>query len=179
REPGRRCYHSLRCAMTTGQLLTLSSIRMATVFYVVSLALYLARGNYLKAYRTAWTVACILYLVHVWCAFQFFHGWSHWAAYRQTASQTRDLFGMEWGGGLYFNYVFSSVWVADTVWLWRISDTYHIRPRWIGAAIHSFLAFMFLNATVIFATGFSRWFAVVATVGLALLWLRTRTIRAW
>jgi hypothetical protein len=164
--------------MTHGQSFTLWSIRMATAFYVASLSLYLARGNrrWEGSCRLAWTAGCILYLAHVWGAFQFFHGWSHLAAYRETARRTGELFGIEWGGGLYFNYLFSVVWLADTVWSWRSLDTYHHRPSWAGAAIHSFLAFMFFNATVVFASGFGRWLAVAATMGLVLLWLRARTI---
>jgi hypothetical protein len=164
--------------MTNGQSFTLWSIRMATAFYVVALSLCLVRANrrWKAAFRLAWTAGCILYLTHVWGAFQFFHSWSHLAAYRETARRTRELFGIEWGGGLYFNYLFSLVWLADTVWLWKSLDTYHHRPSWVGTAIHAFLAFMFFNATVIFASGFSRWLGVAATTALVLLWLRARTL---
>jgi len=150
---------------------------MATGFYVASLSLLFApqSDRWRKAYRIAWTAGCILYLAHVWGAFQFFHGWSHLAAYRQTARQTKELFGLEWGGGLYFNYLFSLAWVADVLWLWSSVETYQSRPRWVGRAIHSFLAFMFFNATIIFASGFSRWFGICAAMGLGILiWRRTQ-----
>jgi len=162
--------------MTNGQLFTLWSIRISAATYVASLSLLLGPRNerFRKAYRIAWTAGCILYLAHVCGAFQFFHAWSHLAAYRQTARQTRELFGMEWGGGLYFNYLFSLFWVADVLWSWSNFDAYQNRPRWVGATIHSFLAFMFFNATIIFASGFTRWFGICATMELAILiWRRT------
>jgi hypothetical protein len=163
--------------MTNGQLFTLWSIRMSTAIYVASLSLLLCpcKNRWRKAYRITWTAACIFYLAHVSGAFQFFHGWSHLAAYRETARQTRELFGLEWGGGLYFNYLFSLVWLADVLWAWASFDAYQSRPRWIGAAIHSFLAFMFFNATIVFGSGFRRWFGICAAMGLAILvWRRMR-----
>jgi hypothetical protein len=165
--------------MTNGQLFTFWSIRLATVFYVASLLLYFAQGNQRaeKGYRLTWTIGCIFYLAHVWAAFQFFHGWSHLAAYQETARQTTMRFGIDWGGGLYLNYAFSVIWVADTAWQWKSFDTYRRRPSWGSRTIHWFLAFMFFNATVIFASGFSRWFGVAATVGLTLTSLVARKSR--
>src|SRR5438093_1092947 len=164
--------------MANGQSLTLWAIRIATPSYVAALSPYLARGNrrWEGPSRLAWTAGCMFYLVHVWGAFQFFHGWSHLAAHRETARRTAELFGINWGGGLYFNYVFTLVWLVDTLWWWRGFDAYRNRPNWLGTAIHSFLAFMFFNATVIFASGFVRWIGTAATTGLVLLWLRARTI---
>lgn len=34
------------------------------------------------------------------------------ALYQETAQLTAEVFGVNWGGGLYFNYVFTAVWVA-------------------------------------------------------------------
>jgi hypothetical protein len=44
----------------------------------------------------------------------------------------------------------------------------------VTAGIHGFLAFTFLNATVVFGAGFSRWFGIVATAGLVGWLIRSR-----
>jgi hypothetical protein len=151
--------------------LTLWTIRVATLLYVVAMAGWLARWDRLS--RVTWTVACAFYLAHVAAAFHFYHGWSHSAAYRETARQTAEVFGVNWGGGLYFNYAFTAIWVADVLWWWRGLTAYRLRARWITASIHLFFAFMFFNATVIFARGWTRWFGVFATTVLFGLWWRT------
>ncbi len=156
--------------MTAGQTLTLATIGVATILYVLSVGAWLIHRD--RPARISWTVACAFYLIHVAAAFQFYHGWSHAAAYQHTADQTARVIGMSWGGGLYFNYVFTILWIADVVWWWRGLANYRDRPAWITATIQWFFAFMFFNATVVFASGFVRWFGVAATLVLAGLALR-------
>ncbi len=122
--------------------------------------------------RPAWTAGCLLYLAHVYGAFEFFHDWSHRVAYAETARQTAELFDFDWGGGLYFNYLFTAMWVVDVVWWWIGPSHYENRPRWMTAFVHAFLAFMFFNGAVVFATGFSRWVGAAATPLLLFLWWR-------
>src|SRR5262249_38824019 len=45
--------------------------------------------------RRIWTTAVALLWVHVACAFQFQHHWSHTAAYAHTAQQTGALVGLD------------------------------------------------------------------------------------
>ena len=159
--------------MPPGPLITLWTIRLSCMLYSLACAGWLTTRR--KAARLAWTAAYLFYLVHVGAAFAFYHHWSHEAAYRETARQTAELFGIHWGGGIYFNYAFTVVWGAD-VWR-RWSDACRCSKRWskwIGVAIQSFLAFMFLNATVVFASGWVRWSGVVAAAGLGLLWWQYR-----
>jgi hypothetical protein len=165
----------------TGAALTIWSVRAATVFYIAALALLLSaktsRGR--RIARLAWTAGCVCYLAHVYGAFEYFHDWSHAAAYAETARQTMDLFHFNWGGGLYFNYLFTMVWLGDTAWWWVHPRQYETRPPWAAAAIHSFLAFMFFNGAVVFAASFSRWLGAAATPALLWLWWRARrTARA-
>jgi hypothetical protein len=157
--------------MMAGPLITLWSIRVACVLYFISIAAWITRKT--ESMRMVWTIAFIFYLVHVAAAFHSYHHWSHDAAYEETARQTAELFGMRWGGGLYFNYLFTVVWAGDVLWIWLDPAGHRRRPRWISAAIQTFLAFMFFNATVVFAEGWVRWLAVILTAGLGLLWLRT------
>lgn len=166
----------------SGEAFTIWSVRASTLFYVAALIVLLgARMPWRRVFaRLAWTAGCLTYLAHVYGAFEFFHGWSHAAAYGETARQTEELFGLDWGGGLYFNYLFTVVWLADAAWWWMQPMRYETRPRWIAAAIHAFLAFMFFNGAVVFATGFSRWMGAAATPALLfLLWrYETRTLRS-
>ena len=91
------------------------------------------------------TAGLVTYLLHVGFAFQFFYGWSHSTAYRETARQTEELFGVHWGGGLYLNYLFTILWSADCALSWAPSFS----RRRLRVVIHAFLAFMVLNATVV------------------------------
>jgi hypothetical protein len=156
--------------MPGGKILTLWTIRVAAVLYVASVIGWL-RGRDSIA-RLAWTTACLLYLAHVVCAFNFHHHWSHWAAYEETARQTAQLLGTSWGGGLYFNYIFTVVWTMDMIWWWRGLAGYRRRPHWIQTSVHIFFAFMFFNATVVFGTGLIRWLGLAATAMLGLFWWR-------
>ena len=112
--------------MTWGEWLTRWTVRIALSLYVLTAALRLADRERRTA-RLAWTLGCALFLAHVAFAFHFFHNWSHGHAYAETARQTRELFGLDWGGGLYLNYVFTLAWAADAgYWWWRGLDA--VRP---------------------------------------------------
>jgi len=155
--------------MAHGPLVTLWTIRLSCGLYALGCAGWLT--NRRKAARLAWTAAYLFYLVHVCAAFTFYYHWSHEAAYRETARQTAELFGIRWGGGIYFNYVFTFVWGAD---VWRRWSGCDRLPKWVDMAIQWFLAFMFLNATVVFASGWVRWLGIMAAAGLGLLWRQYR-----
>jgi hypothetical protein len=154
--------------MLDGKLLTLWTIRAAAALYAVSVVAWLRRRD--RSARLTWTIACLLYLAHVACAFNFYHHWSHSAAYEDTSRRTAELLGMHWGGGIYFNYIFTVVWMTDVIWWWRGLALYRSRPRWIHTSVHTFFAFMFFNATVVFATGSVRWLGLIATAGLVFVW---------
>ena len=167
--------------MPPGELLTRWTVRLALLAYVLTVALRLTARRQpgpQRLARAAWTFGCALFLVHVAAAFHVFHGWSHADAYRETARQTEELAGFRWGGGLYLNYVFTLVWVADAAWWWAAGLTaYAARPRWIDLALHGFFAFMAFNAVVVFESGAVRWFGVAATVllvALSVRWVQTR-----
>jgi hypothetical protein len=147
--------------MQTGELLTRWTVRVAMALYVTSLAtrLYFPKGS-----RLAWTAGCLAYLLHIACAFEFYHHWSHAEAYAFTARQTATAVGWDWGGGLYVNYAFTLVWLADVGWWWISVESYRARSRWIGWAVQGFMGFIAFNATVVFAAGFSRWFGIGACV---------------
>jgi hypothetical protein len=99
--------------------------------------------------RAAWTGALALYLLHVVLAFACFYQWSHAVALRETARQTRELFGVDSGSGLYLNYLLTLVWTLDAAWWWRNPAGYRSRPRALTISVHAFLAFMFVNASLV------------------------------
>ena len=127
-----------------GEFLTIWTVRLAVGCYVGRYAVDVARseGNRQPLSRVLWTSGCALYVIHVVCAFAFFHDWSHHRAYEQTAAQTNEVVGWNWGGGLYFNYFFTALWIADVVSVW-------FRPRRrtrsqpiLSITVQLFLAFL-------------------------------------
>jgi hypothetical protein len=162
--------------MLDGKLLTLWTIRAAAVLYAVSAIAWITRRD--RGARLTWTFACFLYLAHVVCAFNFYHHWSHSAAYEDTSRRTAEFLGMYWGGGIYFNYIFTILWVMDVIWWWSGLACYRNRPRWMHATVHTFFAFMFFNATVVFAAGPVRWLGLAATATLMFIWWQRRSSHA-
>jgi len=129
------------------------------------------------AARWCWTVACVLLWFHVACAFAFVHHWSPAHAYLQTARKTAEFTGINWGGGLYFNYLLLLVWVGDAGWWWIAPNSYRQRPAIVSRVINGFVAFMAFNATVVFGSGVLRWVAAATALFLGLSALRRRTGR--
>lgn len=128
------------CRMDTGQHATIWLARASAALYLAALP---------RRSRGLWTAALIVYVLHVIFAFQFFYGWSHTFALAETARQTKELFLVDSGAGLYLNYAFTVLWIADCLWWWYDPSGYVHRSKTVDRAIHAFLAFMFLNATVV------------------------------
>lgn len=103
----------------------------------------------ISAERTRWahTIACGLCLLHVAVAFHVGHGWSHRAAFEHTAAVSG------FGPGIFVNYVFVAVWLADVVWAWAALDSYLARPAWVNWLVLGFMGFVVFNAAVVFGHG--------------------------
>lgn len=160
--------------MRNGELLTRLTIWAAVAGYgagTAAFALSKGRRGWDRAARAAWTAGCVSLLAHSASAFHFYHGWSHDAAHLDTARQTNEVFGLDWGGGLYVNYALLAAWVIDVSWWWlRGLDSYRRRPWPLTAAWHGFLLFIFFNATVVFKSGPARWAGLVVCSGLCAAW---------
>jgi hypothetical protein len=156
-----------------GELLVTWSARVVVAFYLLRLATDVLIADPTRRDRWgrwAWTAGCLVYLVHVAFAFQFLHHWSHAAAVEHAARRTLDVVGFEFGGGIYVNYVFTLLWVADVGLWWRRSRAgTPVSPIYYWA-IQAIFGFMMLNATVVFGPAFWKWVAVAALV--AILGLR-------
>lgn len=122
--------------------------------------------------RWLWTLGGAIYLVHVACAFHFYHGWSHAAALRHTAERTAEVVGWHWGGGLWINYAFTLLWCGDIALWWTRPADRHPRSPITYWTIQAIFAFLMFNATAVFGPPFWRW--VVVGVVAALLLLRPR-----
>ena len=122
-------------------------------FWALGCPIALAKRNWITGVRITWTLGCLLSLLHIAVAFHLGHGWSHEAAWEHT----RQVGG--YGDGIFVNYAFALVWLADVVWVWALPGSYLARPRRLNWTIHGFLAFVVVNAAVVFGSRESRaWF---------------------
>lgn len=161
--------------ISTGEILTRVTIWIMIVAFAVGFAAFALsrnRHNWDSAARLAWTAACAALLAHIAFAFHFYHAWSHDAAYRETARQTENVTGLNWGAGLYINYAVIIGLVLETIWWWVVGLEAYRHRRWpLIAAWHGFLIFIIFNATVVFKTGLVRQAGLVVSLGLCLVWL--------
>jgi hypothetical protein len=98
--------------MIIAELATRATIWLALGGYALAAVTFLfsrQRARWLALARWAWTAGCLIFLAHVFCAFNFHHNWSHAAAYRETARQTGEITGWGWGGGLFVSYAFTLI----------------------------------------------------------------------
>jgi hypothetical protein len=159
--------------MSRGEFLTRLSIWLALAAYAIGAGMQLrARGRmrWREGARWAWTLGCGCFLVHVVCAFAFYHQWSHAAALRETARQTAELTGWRWGGGLWFNYLFAAAWLADVLWWWFAPASFARRLPRLHALWHGFFFFMVFHGAIVFGHGPVRWLGVLVCGSLAGLW---------
>ena len=147
--------------MQNSELLIRSTASLAFLLYVAALGMRTRRPDWS---RTAWTAGCGMFLIHVACAFQFAHHWSHAAALEATARQTFAATGFNSGAGLWLNYTVMLVWTADALWWCAARESYEVRPRVVRILVQGFLGFMWFNATVVFGHGPARWLGVAAVI---------------
>jgi hypothetical protein len=156
-----------------GILLTKWTIRLALMCFVAYVAGWVAgpanvRSRWQTVARWLWTVGCGLFLVHVACAFHFYHGWSHTVAWETTASETDAQLGFRFGDGIYFSYVFGVLWVLDVMaaWFWPAA------PLALRGLVHTYLFFIAFNGAIVFEAGPTRWAGIAACLLLAGLIMR-------
>lgn len=148
-----------------GDALILWTVRLSLIAAFAAAVQYL-RG---RAFHNLWTLAFALYAAHVAAAFHYRHDWSHVQALSDTARQTRELTGLDYGGGLWWNYAITLAWGADLALLWRSG-----RPAWWTRPFVAFWLFMAVNGAIVFAAGPTRWLSVAALAAIAALFLRRK-----
>ena len=134
-------------------------------------AFLLLRGNRRIA-KWVWGSGCDFNTLHILVAFHFTHGWSHAAAVEHVARQSEAVIGTPFGAGIWFNYVFTVLWIVDASWLWLKPESYTRRKKWVAWAIHGFLFFMVVNAAVVFAPDMVRVPSTVLCLVLAVMFFR-------
>lgn len=157
--------------MDLGEGLTRGSVWLALMLYVVG---ELAASRSQRGGRWLNTLGCAAFLAHVACAFHFHHQWSHAIAYTDTARQTEQFTGWNWGGGLYLNYLFALVWLGEILWSWANAGSYRQRPAWIVWWWRGFFLFMMFNGAIVFARANMRWVGLMLCLALMTCWWRNR-----
>lgn len=112
-----------------------------------------------------WFAAWLICVIHVCCAFQFEHKWSHASAVLHTAEQTERSVGVRWGGGVWLNYLFLAWWGWDAI---RLLGR---RTRVTSGVLQIVAAFMMFNATVVFGPA---WWWIPVPVFVLVLIIRRR-----
>ena len=134
-------------------------------------AFLLLRGNRRIA-KWVWGSGCDFNTLHILVAFHFTHGWSHAAAVEHVARQSEAVIGTPFGAGIWFNYVFTVLWIVDASWLWLKPESYTRRKIWVAWALHGFRFVMVVNAAVVFAPDMVRWPSAVLSLVLAVMFFR-------
>lgn len=160
-----------------GELIILWAARVAMLLYVAGIVGRLT-GHWRLA-RAAWSVGSLALVVHVAAALAFVHHWDLDSAYAEVAQQTADTYGLDWGGGVYINFLFNAVWLADAGWWCLAPASYLARSRGWDLVVHGFMAFIVFNAVIVFPTGPIRWFGLAACVVLGTLAVVQRRSDPW
>ena len=161
--------------MTVRLLLTVWSIRLALLLFSLAVIARLCRvgrkvsenGGGWKEIRAIWVTGCLLAVVHVLAVFGYVMNWSHQAAIEDTTQRTRQLIGLSFGGGVYFNYAFLLIWICDAMWWCRWPDHYLRRSLSWDVLVIGYLWFIAFNSAVVFESGVIRWLGLAASVAIA------------
>ena len=148
-----------------------ATILLSTALWATVEILRLLRPTPVEPLRGLWTAAVFLAIVHAAVAFHVVYGWSHDAAVTATARQTAQQTGVTWGGGLYVNYLFLTLWVADALWWWRAPASYLARDPRLERARLALFMFMFVNGAIVFAAGVARAVGVIAVGSVCAAWM--------
>jgi hypothetical protein len=147
---------------------------MSALLYVaiwIALALLavaeLARANPSRRWaRGASLLGWLLLVAHVLLALHVAHGWRHGSALEATARQTREVYGLDWGGGLYLNYAFLALWACE-LGRWNATPSAARRWLWRGAVL-----LLVANGAIVFAVGWRRALGGLITLALLGAWMR-------
>lgn len=134
------------------ELLLRGTIWLAVVAWAASEVLRRGAGRR-HAARAMYTTGALLLVIHTAAAFELRHDWSHAAALAETARRSAETTGVASGSGLFLNYAFIALWLADAAWWWLRPHGYLHRARLADALVFAFFVFMIVNGAVVFAAG--------------------------
>jgi hypothetical protein len=147
------------------------------VFASISAAVVCWAAGEVRRSRAWWTAGAALAFIHSIAAFGVFFAWSHETARVMTAQQTAALTGINFDGGIYVNYLFLTVWLADAAWWWSSPESYARRGLMVSMLIRGFILFIIVNGAVVFADGWARVVGLVSSVTVGIAWFRTYWLR--
>ena len=151
------------------------TIVLATALWAAAEVARMVRPHAVEPGRQLWTAAVALAWLHAALAFGAVYGWSHRTAVLATARQTAAVTGLDWGGGLYVNYLFLIAWALDALWWWLAPTTQLARSFRFEQLRLAFFVFMFVNGAIVFAAGLARATGIVAVAAVCAAWaLRER-----
>src|SRR5690349_10305078 len=91
-----------------GELRTKNTVRLALAFYGVAAWLMLGLTREGRAAgglaRWCWTLGWLAFLIHLGCAFHYYHHWSH----ADAVARTERVSGF--GPGIYLSHLFTVLW---------------------------------------------------------------------
>ena len=123
-----------------------------------------------SAANLVYAVGAFIMAIHIVCSYGIAHEWSHQAALDHTANETLDVVGVAVPHGVYVNFLFLIVYVANGVWRFRLGASRMRRPQVVAIAIDCFLDAIVLMATVVFETGWIRWVMIGFVLAIVLRW---------
>ncbi len=160
-----------------GEYLMLWTVRASVACYVIALWRWLfVAGDDGRIYSGFWFASWLLCVIHVICAFHFRHQWNHDKAIQHTADMTERVVGLNWGGGLYINYVFLLCWGCSAISGLLRRESNLTATHWLTLSLHVFVAFMMFNATAIFGPVW--WWIPTLIVVATVIWRFTGDRRA-
>ncbi len=166
-------------------MLIVWSIRLSMLLFVATLLAWLIARQQPRIQvivSAMWTLSFLLFLAHVMSSFHFVHQWSHRNAYLATAKETHELMGVEFGGGVYFNYVFLVAWAVHVGCTWFPAAANHPVTRTLLQLCLLYMLFIAFNGVIVFKAGWLRAAGIAATVVLLVVaanrWLGTRKVAA-
>lgn len=129
------------------------------------------RGYSTTFRRRVWTIGALTLAIHVLWTMLAVHDGSLAKAYEHTALRTKEFIGIPLGIGLYINFAMLAIWLADAA-LWWIGPNWDAMRRWYLWPMHLIFSFLFINAAIVFASGWGRavGFAALASVVAATLY---------
>ncbi len=121
----------------------------------------------------AWMAGAVLLAIHIAIALDVHHDWRHASVVRTVEDQTRRVYGVSVGAGVWINYAFLSLWLLEALW-WRLDPhRYFSRPQRLTVVMRTLYALIMVNGAVLFAAPARRILGVLLMIALVWIWRDT------
>ena len=161
--------------MPFGELATRISVWLALVLWLASECLAL-NPKKLRLRRWLFGLSAAVFLAHVILSFHVFYDWSQTTALADVRRQTRDVTGLEWSIGLWINYAFAALWLAEALWLCLAPIRHAERPRSVTWLVRGIFWFMAFNGAFVFVKGPQRWLGFMLCLSVIAAWATERKL---